>query len=44
MPVPEYVSVHCKPAADWLTALNDKFSETEPPFTVDPEARARDGD
>jgi hypothetical protein len=37
------VRVHCRLAVDWLAVVNDKFSDTEPPFAVDAEARLREG-
>jgi hypothetical protein len=38
-----YESFHCKPAGALVAALNERFSEREPPFTADPEARVKDG-
>jgi len=37
------VRVHCRLAVDWLAAMNDKFSGTEPPLAVDAEARLKEG-
>ena len=38
-----YESVHCKPAGALVAAFKERFSDTEPPLTADPEARLRDG-
>ena len=40
----EYASAHCIPAGAPVTALKERFIDTEPPLTVDPEARVKDGD
>jgi len=41
--VGEYVSVHWTAAGSLAAALNERFSKTEPPLSVDPEARLKDG-
>jgi len=38
-----YEIVHCKPAGALAPAFNDRFSETEPPLTADPEAKLNTG-
>ena len=40
--VGEYVSVHCSVAGALVAALNERFSESELPWTVVPEAKLND--
>ncbi|HEY9139769.1 MAG TPA: hypothetical protein VIN93_02710 [Bryobacteraceae bacterium] len=35
-------NVHCRPAGAPLLLLNERFNETEPPSTADPDARLRE--
>jgi hypothetical protein len=37
-----YVSVHCSADGALLPSLNERFSETELPWTVDPDAKLND--
>ena len=41
--VGEYVSIHCRDAGPLLLAFNERFSESELPFSADPEVKLKDG-
>ena len=42
MALAAYESVHCKPAGVLVEVFNERFNESEPPGTTDPEPKLKD--